>query len=314
METPAETTIMDPNYGSIAVEELPQKRANNSFKANLVPICLTILVPWVLFVIVLAVMSLPIRHSTPIISYMVVMCSLSLAGSMSHFGAHMAARGKDPIWFSLMGHFATAAVVLGCIFGSINYYSNIQPIMDALRLNNYEDVDAIVPGSQMMDAGQISFKEDSVLDLTSAMAFHSGHTYCVAPIVKRGINQKISTGLIDFWAVGKDCCSGNPKDFHCGEYDNPGAHAGLRVTNAEEVPMYKFAVKQAEAAYSIQSKHPVFVTWVQDPLDEIASAKDTAIRYIMAGLWNFLLAQCSIIGTLAVFLTSLGATMMQGLY
>ena len=39
-----------------------------------------------------------------------------------------------------------------------------------------------------------------------------------------------------------------------GEYNNPGAHSGLRLLDDEQRPFYRLAVEQAEAAYSLKAR------------------------------------------------------------
>jgi len=302
-----------PTYGSMpegAWEEpaAPPQKAKGmpSFKANLLVIGLTMAIPWVFFMIVFAVMSFSIRYNYPGICYMIVFLMFSAVTSLQSISTLNAMKGKDTTWFMVMSGLAFTALVLGCSFGSINYRHNTQPVQDALRLNTYDKIDPLTDrGSQVMDAGQIRFTQETTLDLKKAMAFRNGKMYCVTPIV----NKKLPGGIdqsYDFWAAGTNCCSGNAADFHCGEYDNPYAHAGLRVTSEYEVPYLKLAVKQAEATYNIKASHPIFVTWLQDPLDEVSAAQDAAMRYYMTGTYSYLLGQIIAVGAFALALTNLG--------
>merc|ERR1719487_3180586 len=116
------------------------------------------------------------------------------------------------------------------------------------------------------------------------MAFKNRDTYCVAPIV---INQTRNASSFDFWAVGLNCCSGRPGDFNCGEYNNPHASSGLRVMRDDQREFYRLAVKQAEAAYDLKAKHPLFFYWMEDPGAEIAAYMDEGFKYYMFGLVTF---------------------------
>lgn len=66
-------------------------------------------------------------------------------------------------------------------------------------------------GQQLLDAGIVQFAPGSQLDVKKSMGFKNGNLFCVAPIVF-GTASPVS---YDFWAVGKDCCSGSQADFSC---------------------------------------------------------------------------------------------------
>merc|ERR1719359_1985421 len=91
-------------------------------------------------------------------------------------------------------------------------------------------------------------------------------SYCVAPITSGGDKAKegTTTASYDLWAVGKNCCSSDNPAFACGEYNNINARSGLRQTDEDERLYYALAVQQAEAAYSIVAKQPIFFHWVED--------------------------------------------------
>lgn len=304
----------EPMYGSMGAEDFehaPQKgKLRSDWKADALPICLSVVVPWLVFVVVFGAMSFSIRYWYPSVSYALVFFCIVVVLGLGGLSGLFAMKGRDPTWFGVMAALGLVAVVLGCCFGGINFHHNIQPFHDAMRLNSYEDVDPNTEhGNQVMDAGQIHFTKAASLDLNRAMGFRNEHMYCVTPI----INKQASSpdGRYDFWAVGTNCCSGHPQDFHCGEYDNPYAHSGLRVTSDLKLPYFRLAVKQAEAAFNIKAPHPVFLTWLQDPVDELLAASDTAKHYYNVGLYSYLIGQCVVVGTLSVFLTSLGPWMVD---
>mmetsp|Transcript_71910 Transcript_71910/g.194524 ORF Transcript_71910/g.194524 Transcript_71910/m.194524 type:complete len:327 (+) Transcript_71910:107-1087(+) len=309
-----------PTYGAVpeaqeeetAVQPPEKARAAPSFRDNLLLVGLTLAIPWLFFAIVFLVMSFSIRYHYPEICFLVVFLCFSALASLQSISSLSAMKGKDATWLLVMCGLSFTALVLGCHFGNINFRRNTVPVQDALRLNTYQGVDPLTDqGSAVMDAGHISFTKDAALDLKRAMAFRNGRMYCVTPIV----NTKVPGGLdqrYDFWAVGTDCCSGNAADFHCGEYDNPYAHAGLRVTSEDLVSYFKLAVRQAEATYGVQAPHPVFLTWLQDPLDAASASQDAAWRYYMAGLYGYFLGQVVAVGAAALVLTDLGPWLVGG--
>ena len=81
-------------------------------------------------------------------------------------------------------------------------------------------------GQQVMDAGIIMFANGSKLELQKSMGFKNQNIYCVAPIVMGG---NTTMGTYDFWAVGKDCCSGSTADFHCTGFNEPNSQGQGRI-------------------------------------------------------------------------------------
>lgn len=137
--------------------------------------------------------------------------------------------------------------------------------------NGYADDGTIDPltasGVQFMDAGAVYFAEGSNIDTSKYVFYSNAPTYCVAPITYKNINMY----KYDLWAVGVDCCnevtpSGVVTGFQCGEYNNPEAHAGLRVMSDSVQPYYRLAVLQAQAKFNISTTNPLFFTWMEDPI------------------------------------------------
>jgi len=193
---------------------------------------------------------------------------------------------RDPSWLVFLAAASFLAWVSGVAVGDLNYFYNMQPFYDVNTLNSYVSVDpSKMPGQQVMDAGRITFAQGSRLDTTKAMAFKNLDVYCVAPIVSG--NSSGTTSSYDFWAVGLNCCSGAPGDFSCGEYSNPLAASGLRVMREDQRSFYRLAVQQAEAAYGIKARHPLFLYWMQDPIAEIAAYQDEGYKYYLFGVFTY---------------------------
>merc|ERR1719506_167791 len=152
-----------------------------------------------------------------------------------------------------------------------------------MNLAHYHDVDTnVYLGQQLMDAGQVDFKKGTALDLGRSMGFKNHDIYCVAPIVTKGSGAQ----SVDFWAVGKNCCSGVAADFHCSGFSDPKATGVIRNMHDEDRAFYRLAVQQAEATYKITASHPLFFEWVH-------SAQEAIDHFWHKGLTTYLLWICS---------------------
>mmetsp|Transcript_86188 Transcript_86188/g.171120 ORF Transcript_86188/g.171120 Transcript_86188/m.171120 type:complete len:106 (-) Transcript_86188:29-346(-) len=88
-----------------------------------------------------------------------------------------------------------------------------------------------------------------------------------------------------------DCCSDHAANFHCGDYSNMHARSGLRMFRDEELPWYKLALQQAEAAHGIRSQHPVFLTWLEDPSAGLSEDFSRSMQWYFTGITMHLVLQ-----------------------
>jgi hypothetical protein len=255
-------------------------------RLNVISVCQCLFLPWFMYCFTYAVTSFDLHYTRPLLMY--VLLGLGLLGVVIcgwlAFGVAMKKVHHDfhePSWYIFL--FITMAIgwSLGIVFGNLNYISNMQSFYDYQNLNEYFYVDpSRMLGSQLMDAGRVSFVNGTSLDLRRSMGFKNLDTYCVAPITVEGL----PLASYDFWAVGLDCCSGNTADFQCGEYDNPKAKAGLRFLKDEQRAFFRLAVQQAEATYGIKATHPLFFFWTQDATGEMQGFRDEGYRYYCIGM------------------------------
>lgn len=80
------------------------------------------------------------------------------------------------------------ALVAGLLAGDRSYWGYMASYFNYQDLASYSDIDPSVDkGQSYMDAGQVYFKEGTVVATHEMVAFQSGHVYCAAPIVGQPI-------------------------------------------------------------------------------------------------------------------------------
>jgi hypothetical protein len=278
-------------------------------RMNIAGICVSLFLPWILFTAIYAVMSFEVHYKQPALTLfinalglVVVLTSGGMAFNAWKNQCHGSAE-RDPTWFIFLFITCLVAWLLGIAAGDANFWTNMQPYYDIINLNTYPSVDpSKMRGQQLMDAGRIIFSEGSQLDLKKSMGFKNLDTYCVAPVGKG--NDPLAT--YDFWAVGLNCCSGNSADFHCGEFNNPKASAGLRLMNDGQRAFYRLAVQQAEAAYNIKAVHPLFFHWMQDPIAEMNAYQDDGLKYFLLGMFAHFAGQLFLVVIATIALSKMG--------
>lgn len=257
----------------------PLKRRKS---VNVVSVLLFVLVPWALFVLLFSV-SCFYRFDHPgvyvaayLLSFAFILVTFGRGALTTQFRPEKRQRIQDQGQRFSQGFVGlvtmSVAYLMAFFAGNINYTHNLRPWFEMTNLQTYSPVDvATARGQQHMDAGRMYFTETAKVDTGRMKAFKSGGWYCVAPIVSSETDADSSH---DFWAAGRDCCGSG--EWHCGQWNNPKAHAGLRVPLRDSVDYYRLAVKQAQISFGLKVENPIFLTWLQNPETEI-------IEYIDAG-------------------------------
>lgn len=252
-------------------------------RVNVAAICANIFVPWFLFCVLYSTMSFKTHYDSPSLAWLLVWAGFGVSVVVGILGWRAKQRNLDASWYNFGAFAAFMAVSLAVVAGNMNYKYNMELFYSIETMNTYPNVNAAqAKGEQLMDAGRVYFTHDTGLDPRRAMGFKSSELFCVAPIVT-GTGKLAS---YDFWAVGKNCCSGVSSDFRCGDWSNPNAHSGLRDVMDDERPFYRLAVQQAEAAYGIKATHPIFFHWTQDPIADTAVYRDTGLHYFLIGIFG----------------------------
>jgi len=278
-------------YGGLQGDDIKFARRQRQ-RMNFVAAMQSLFVPWILFCLVFGVTAFQLHYAKPILCWaLVTVAGVFVCGIC--FAACPAFKAKlkhddtlEPSWLIFMFFSTAGAVILGAYFGTMIYTSFMQRYYEYVNLNDYQGVDVSkMRGEQLMDGARMTFQEGTTLDLRKAMGFQNVNTYCVAPLTmadKQGVKSELRT--YDFWAVGLNCCSGDNKDFHCGEYNNPKAHAALRLLEDEDRAFYRLAVQQAEEMYHVKANHPLFVYWTEDPIQEMESWKEDGHKFFYIGM------------------------------
>lgn len=277
-------------------------------RINLVSIFQCFLLPWALFCLIYAATSFQLHYLRPMLCYTLCGCGLLVVivfggiASWSTLRKLQPDQTCEPKWYVFLFSTMLIAWILGVVLGDLNFWTNMQPYYNYVNLNEYHYVSpATMRGQQLMDVGRVHFSNTTVLDLRRSMGFRNLDVYCVAPISIRGAGTVLPLASYDFWAVGLGCCSGNAADFHCGEFDNPNAHSGLRLLRDDQRAFFRLAVQQAESAHSIKATHPLFFYWTEDPTTEMNSFRDEGYKYFLIGMlahfgWQLLSVSLAVAG------------------
>jgi len=226
----------------------------------------------------------------------IVMCAASCASLCKK--KHDDAGGHS--WSPFIWSMGIVAFIVAMMFGYYIGSDMAEAFANLSNLATYKDVNpAKTRGQELMDAGQIVFRNDTRVDIRRAIGFKNVVTYCVAPITSTDVssNLPLSLQVYDFWAVGRDCCTseGASEDFACGQASNRKAHSGLRVMRDKDRPFYRLAVRQAEAAYHLKALHPLFFEWVGDPEAELEAIKRAAFKSFLSGVFAFFVLQLVVV-------------------
>lgn len=277
---------------------------------NIVPVFVALFLPWALFVGVFALQSFSLHYTqSTLVTILVYLCLVPVL-LFGFFAAQqlrkrIAGVGRESTWYIFLFLSLLVAWLCGYEFGNINYSTYTEPYYDINNLMTYTSIDPSTwRGQQLMDAGRILFSTESVIRTDMYTGFKNSNLYCVAPITVKVNGTYKSQDTYDFWAVGTECCT---KSFQCGDYSNPSAHGGLRLTSDADRAFYRLAVQQAEAAFRIKAVHPLFFTWTQDPVGSTSDYVNDSIQYFLIGVSIFFVAQLFVVTCAVIVFSRLGS-------
>lgn len=306
VETPEPATV----YGGVEGRKPPRKAHRGPVQTaqQLTRVVLAVLVPPLVFTYVATLLCFGYHFRHPMTVWFLAALGLVPAAASAVF-AQRAKQGGSllALWFTLSTSLFLMAFALAAVLGELNYWHFGYPFFFLESMKTYINIDpAEMNGVRMMDAGKVYFAEGARVATDLAMSFTSGDTYCVAPITTSvGLPSQNARGMLssyDLWAVGINCCKSSQADFHCGEYANPAARAGLRAVSDERRDGFRLAVQQAEALYDIHATHPVFFYWVEDPVEhESAFFGQGFSNWVSAQLLHFVLNAACVCAFLVLF-------------
>jgi len=289
-------------YGAIVDQQLKArsdaaKLCKARKRINCVSVLLALLGPWAIFVLVFGVVSFYPHYAAPLTVSLAATVLLILGIRQAADGVKAWRIGDEDRAIRLyLGVALVVAIALGWTMGDINFWQFMQPCYHVDHLATYSNVNPSsqhlwsgeqvpVRGRRYQDAGKVYFSDKARLDLTRAASFKDGRVFCVAPIIDPGCKKNCG---YDFWAVGIDCCSEFAPDFKCGNYNSTRAKSGLRQIVDSWRPFFRLAVLQAEGMHHVSSRHPLFFTWVDDPVAELRTWKLAGYRrFIVAMIFSF---------------------------
>lgn len=196
------------------------------------------------------------------------------------------------------------ALIAGFFCGDRSYWLYTTNIYSYRDLISYVDINpGRDNGQAYMDSGHVYFNEHSYVLRQKFNKFQNGDTYCVAPIVhgnfqaQAGSTSKSKNGYVlpesgtyDWWAVGTNCCQGSSAaNFTCGDVTSPLARSGMRLLSDTQRPFYVLAVQEWSATYGLPVRHPLFFTWVKDPLETESRFEAESDSDFWTSTWWFLL-------------------------
>uniref|UniRef100_A0A7S1WWH2 Uncharacterized protein n=1 Tax=Alexandrium catenella TaxID=2925 RepID=A0A7S1WWH2_ALECA len=279
----------------------PMQDLKSSPVANL---AVFIIVPWVVFIMVMCPFALYYRHST-MLAWVIFAVAMLVSGGLrllEHGGRADAAWAKlffSTYYWQLLSSCCIAATLLGTALGLYAYsrYILVYHIYEGSRF--YMNVRPSQAAAEFLDAGMLTFSQDTFVDPTRSIGYKVVERYCVAPIFNHAMATSSSPGklpLANFWAVGLDCCHGRGS-FECGPIWDESAHSGLRVLDAgplqgEELHNYMIAVHQAAASYGIMApEKPVLVKWTDSPQNLPKAYWEGGVHFYKKSVGYFIAAE-----------------------
>lgn len=228
--------------------------------------------PWVVYLIVLLIWNV-LQHFT--LDGCVVLTALITGFSFCLILAWAAGKRWGPAPLLPLGLLCLAAVGIGVVIGDVGWRRHWRQHWWLQTGHRDSDTSATTPAAARSDAAVVAFngpKQNggrSLVDDSRSAAFKDDQHYCVAPVLSPQ-SAGGSKAMVNFWAVGVNCCS-ELGSFSCdasrsfkgafgvvmleGGFPCPGCHADK----------FRAAVSKAEAMHGLVSAPgALYIRWVDD--------------------------------------------------
>mmetsp|Transcript_13199 Transcript_13199/g.24386 ORF Transcript_13199/g.24386 Transcript_13199/m.24386 type:complete len:300 (+) Transcript_13199:130-1029(+) len=242
----------DPSVGEVL---LKKKQSSNpiAFRLNVAVLAAA---PAAVFAVIVGLYTF-LNHDSPVL---VTLTIVALTGVSCGLWFWRSTSYGGPMFGRLLGGSCLLAIAIGLMSGRFNFQRNVAPYWAYEGQREYANVVPTEPALLHMDAGVMGFSSDSHVDVQKAVGYHNGHTYCVAPIVTSDAQT-----LIEYWAVGVDCCKLRGS-FTCDDVGDPNVHGGLVMLDAAMRKQFAKAAREASATLGVSSSSDaLFVQWVSSP-------------------------------------------------
>jgi len=245
-----------PAYGENAQ---PLKPRNKVRRPNRTEVVVLVLVPWLTFCMVSCLSAFAhyeFRAAVYVVdgSWLFLSLLLIVLGAQRRISVHM---GLGVLCFFAVCAGACVGLFIDAEFAS-EYY----------RLDkgaSYQDVEATTNSTSYGDATALTFQAGTIVYSEATIGYmEGGEVYCVAPIVSNKDSNLLIPPVVQFWAVGEDCC-GMRGDFECDDATVGPEALGASVI-LEPSHGYRQAVRMMPAVHGLASEHSaIFLRWVKDP-------------------------------------------------
>eukprot|EP00746_Dinoflagellata_sp_MGD_P164975 gnl/MRDRNA2_/MRDRNA2_93983_c0_seq1.p1 gnl/MRDRNA2_/MRDRNA2_93983_c0~~gnl/MRDRNA2_/MRDRNA2_93983_c0_seq1.p1 ORF type:complete len:306 (-),score=36.33 gnl/MRDRNA2_/MRDRNA2_93983_c0_seq1:74-991(-) len=270
-----------------------------------------VLVPWLIFVTGIILFSF-LYTIFPVVVWLILLGCLLYALRLMVMGA----------WGGRVGTMMLgASILLACVLSAaIGLQANKKYLDEYWRLqhgNTYSNVLPSEPAMSHDDASVLIFTEGTILDTNRASGYQTpGRIHCVAPI----LNALDFDGLVEYWAVGTNCCHARG-DFTCNDALDPNARSGvvlgiypgpvrttspptsLSVDHADATVLLRSnedlatewvpAIRAAEATFGVvAAERALLVRWSADPSQQEFNLLKAALILLIGAVFVHLLVSC----------------------
>jgi len=154
---------------------------------------------------------------------------------------------------------------------------------------SYEGVLATANATAYQDAAALVFAEGVGVDTGSTVGYmEDGMVYCAAPISAAG-DDGASGALVQFWAVGLECCAARG-NFQCNDVGDAAARSGsVLEVPTEAAHGFRQAIRMMPAVHGLTSDpDALLVHWVASPAAYRESLRESGALLLFGAMLGYL--------------------------